>query len=375
MLSVHRQSSIVNRQSQGDSGGPVLDKASQKQVGVVSFANGCGTAGFAGVNARVTGALDWIDQSICQMSRTPPATCFPYLVVWGECIGTLVAADIVLTAGHCGHWDTGPLESRQITFPSNPSMARNIIERTVHSLFNYYTRDADVQLLKLDSSALIDVNGSPTGLGVASLRRNAETPARTLSEISTRSGDNANLQQVSLELATDDACPMASALTNEMMCTVVAPQGYNSQANTCTALSGSPIIDENRNIISVSSWGKLCVTPSLSGASTKISSVATWIDSTICRWSAYDRPADVACDPSVQAATFELTGPGAFVITVKHNEYSEEVAWRLLHEASTTELYYQPYNGVTEEAATVTERFEQLPVGSYRLDLSDMESG
>jgi secreted trypsin-like serine protease len=353
----------------------VLDKASQKQVGIVSFGMGCARADFAGVNARVSAALDWIDQSVCQLSRTPPATCFPSLVVWGECIGTLVAADIVLTAGHCGHWDTGPLETRIVTFPSNPSMTRNVVQRTVHSLFNYYTRDADVQILKLDSSALVDEDGSSTGIEVASLRRNAEAPAK-LSEISTLpTRDNSNIQQVSLEVDTADACTVDhGALTDEMMCTVVAPQGSNSQASTCAALAGSPIIDENRNIASISSWGKNCETPSLGGASIKISSVGTWVDNTICQWSAYDRPVDVTCDPSVQTAKFEHNGPGAFVVSVKHNEYSEEVAWRLLHEASTTELHYQPYNSVTEGGVTVIERFEQLPVGIYRLDLSDMET-
>ena len=82
---------------QGDSGGPVLDKASQEQVAVVSFGAGCARESHSGVNARVSAVIDWIDENVCEMSRTPPATCYPSIVQWGDCIGTLIADDIVLT--------------------------------------------------------------------------------------------------------------------------------------------------------------------------------------------------------------------------------------------------------------------------------------
>jgi len=50
---------------QGDSGGPIMDRSTGAQVGVVSFGIGCGTSLFPGVYARLSGAIDWIDDQIC----------------------------------------------------------------------------------------------------------------------------------------------------------------------------------------------------------------------------------------------------------------------------------------------------------------------
>ncbi|CAB9511818.1 Vitamin K-dependent protein C (Fragment) [Seminavis robusta] len=366
---------------QGDSGGPVLDKKSQKQVAVVSFGNGCAKADFAGVNVRLSSALGWIDESICWLSRTPPATCHPYIAKWGDCIGTLIAADIVLTAGNCGHWETDPLVNKQVSFPANPNIKRNVVERAVPPEFNYYTKDADVQLLKLETSALVDgKRRRDTGLFVAPLRRNTNTPPFGLFEVSTlnnaRVNDDgiSNLQQISLESVTGSACPVPNAVGDDKMCTVVAPDGDNPQAQTCKSLPGSPVLDDDWNVVAVNSFGKTCDNPSLGGASTKISSVGTWIDAKICEWTDYRKPSEVLCKRSAMKTSFEQNGPGAFVVTVKHDKFPEDVSWRLLHEASSTELYFQAYDKADEACVTVTERFEHLPAGTYRLDISDKAS-
>ena len=45
---------------QGDSGGPVVDPDTKTVVGVVSWADGCGTPGKPGVYVRVGQYIDWI---------------------------------------------------------------------------------------------------------------------------------------------------------------------------------------------------------------------------------------------------------------------------------------------------------------------------
>jgi trypsin len=59
---------------QGDSGGPIFDQ-DRVQVGVVSWGYGCAQENYPGVYSRVSGAKDWIDATICELSSTPPASC------------------------------------------------------------------------------------------------------------------------------------------------------------------------------------------------------------------------------------------------------------------------------------------------------------
>jgi hypothetical protein len=59
---------------QGDSGGPIMDSRGN-QVGITSFGEGCGRAEFPGVYSRVSGAIDWINDQICDLSDNPPTWC------------------------------------------------------------------------------------------------------------------------------------------------------------------------------------------------------------------------------------------------------------------------------------------------------------
>jgi trypsin len=59
---------------QGDSGGPIMD-ANNLQVGTVSFGNGCAQKGFPGVYSRTSGGISWINEQICKLSSSPPASC------------------------------------------------------------------------------------------------------------------------------------------------------------------------------------------------------------------------------------------------------------------------------------------------------------
>jgi hypothetical protein len=68
--------SLPNHDScNGDSGGPLLDKTTGKQVGIVSFGKGCGDPDFPGVYTRVSTYKSWIHDRICELSVVPPADC------------------------------------------------------------------------------------------------------------------------------------------------------------------------------------------------------------------------------------------------------------------------------------------------------------
>jgi trypsin len=59
---------------QGDSGGPIFDKTGTL-VGVVSWGNGCADRGNPGVYSRVSGSIDWIENTICELSDNKPDWC------------------------------------------------------------------------------------------------------------------------------------------------------------------------------------------------------------------------------------------------------------------------------------------------------------
>lgn len=63
---------------QGDSGGPLVIKSANGddiQVGVVSWGYGCGREEYSGVYSRISGAKEWIDKQVCELSENPPPGC------------------------------------------------------------------------------------------------------------------------------------------------------------------------------------------------------------------------------------------------------------------------------------------------------------
>jgi secreted trypsin-like serine protease len=62
---------------QGDSGGPIFEMrgTTPVQVGVVSFGEGCARPGRSGVHARVTGAYEWIQDTMAKLDAGDTSGC------------------------------------------------------------------------------------------------------------------------------------------------------------------------------------------------------------------------------------------------------------------------------------------------------------
>lgn len=52
-----------------------MDFFTQTLVGLVSFGVGCAREDYSGVNVRISAVVDWIDETICNISSFPPSTC------------------------------------------------------------------------------------------------------------------------------------------------------------------------------------------------------------------------------------------------------------------------------------------------------------
>lgn len=89
----------------GDSGGPLLSRSGPTTlVGIVSFGNGCGAAGYPGVYARVGGVDDFIRRGICDLSDDPPSSCTGCGATAKKCKGFFVSSGVemhVYISGAC----------------------------------------------------------------------------------------------------------------------------------------------------------------------------------------------------------------------------------------------------------------------------------
>lgn len=65
-----------NTHSAYDSGSPIIIPGNSAKedilVALVSWGEECADPVFAGVNSRISDALDWIDETVCNMSDNPP---------------------------------------------------------------------------------------------------------------------------------------------------------------------------------------------------------------------------------------------------------------------------------------------------------------
>lgn len=65
------------------------------------------------------------------------------------------------------------------------------------------------------------------------------------------------------------------------------------------------------------------------------------------------------------------TGFGALTVYILYDNYPQEVAWRITHQDSDTQFYFQPYEEVTAVSRQISYPFENLPAGRYIVEFGD----
>jgi len=58
-------------------------------------------------------------------------------------------------------------------------------------------------------------------------------------------------------------------------------------------------------------------------------------------------------------------------LTIQHDMYPRETSWDLRHLDSFVQLYWQPFDSITEPLTIVSQRFSDLPAGTYQLRMID----
>ncbi|XP_044727393.1 vitellin-degrading protease-like [Chrysoperla carnea] len=201
-----------------------------------------------------------------------------------QCGGTIIAADVILTAGHCtAFYNEKYLQIRAGTsYRETGGVVRQVAKKIIHEEFNVIPKDYDVSLIilneTLEFSQFIqpiqlpeeneflteDHVGIVTGWG----RLTHEGPQPDI------------LQKVEIPIVNQNACINAyvnDTVTPRMLCAGDLTYGGK---DACQGDSGGPLV-VNHKIHGISSWGDDCGAKQFPGVYTRVSAVREWIRSQI----------------------------------------------------------------------------------------------
>ncbi|KAH9893773.1 serine endopeptidase [Xylariomycetidae sp. FL2044] len=216
---------------------------------------------------------------------------FPYIVSLSQsgshfCGGVLVAADTVLTAGHCSVGMTArnvKVRAGSLKWASGGTQV-SVSSITVHPSYNSRTTDYDVAIWKLSTSI-----AESSTIGYATLPASGSDPSAgttltvagwgTLNENS--NSLPANLMKVDVPVISRTECRQqygTSAVTNNMFCA-----GYDAGGkDSCSGDSGGPIINKSSGVlVGLVSWGQGCAEAGYAGVYANVGALLTWINGQI----------------------------------------------------------------------------------------------
>lgn len=137
--------------------------------------------------------------------------------------------------------------------------------------------------------------------------------------------------------------------------------------------SGGPIIDKASGLqVGIVSFGIGCADAEYAGVNARVSGAVEWIFEMICDLTDYPSPGLCGADaaPSVMPK-----GPGGLTVNIVYDDYPEEVAWRITHEDSGTQFFFQAFEEVSQEELVAEYPFDQLPAGRYLVEFGDDAEG
>ncbi|CAB9501425.1 Kallikrein 1-related peptidase [Seminavis robusta] len=304
---------------------------------------------------------------------------YPYFVQLPGCGAFLIHDDIALSAAHCDVV-IQPLNTRVLVngIEVDTGIQRTVDRSLQHPLYDGWRSDYDYLVLKLDSSALVDASGNPTGAAKAELNAEREIPAPgdTLTAIGYGRYDNDSyegsdvLLDVDFEYIDDDTCTERWGpdyfVRDVMFCAGVLEGGGKG---SCNGDSGGPVLDQNTGtIVGITSYGsgKECASASRPNVYARVSGASTWIRNTLCELTDY--PPDY-CDGD-GGPTVPDPGPGDVSIYFDLDGKANETGFSFTHDDSGYVYAYATFNeSMNNQEYSIS--LQDLPVGNYTLAVND----
>jgi len=223
-----------------------------------------------------------LDVNISIVNGRPAPECsWPWQINIGGCGGTLIAADWVLSAAHCGSPRTAwaGLHNRSNTAQGQ---SRRIVGNYKHPQYNSPKRMSnDLMLLKLDrpfdldqcvNTACLPANEPPVGkkcwiTGWGTLSSGGSSPRI--------------LQEASVDIKSQSECNRAYGATADMVCASGRNNGRPTDA--CQGDSGGPLVCEEGGrwyAHGATSFGRGCADPNYPGVWSRAAYNQEWVTQT-----------------------------------------------------------------------------------------------
>ncbi|CAH0695421.1 unnamed protein product [Spodoptera exigua] len=241
--------------------------------------------GLSAVSAVPTKQSVIVGGSLAVISQYPSVVGLLYSSNWNNynqvCVGTIVTTKSILTAAHCVYGDAVyKWRARAGSSLANSGGTVYAINScTIHPSFSFRTMNNDIAILR---TAVAIINSSAKPVSIAGINYNLPdnqvvwaagwgttlvgvAPGEQLRHIQ---GWTINQKTCASSYAT-----FGANVTANMLCFGWPLGGVRDQ---CQGDSGGPIY-HNGNLVGISSWGYGCANAAYPGINTRISKLATWI--------------------------------------------------------------------------------------------------